>query len=117
MYKSVAMMSLPEPTKTIWRFMDLSKLISLLEFKSLYFSSILRLNDPFEAYTPFPCLSDYKLYKAYEPWFGEIEADKVEEAYNYHFGMMKELRKTIFVNCWHVNEYCNVSPEVAQVVS
>jgi hypothetical protein len=79
----------------IWRFMDFTKYVSLLEKRALYFSRSDKLGDPFEG-------SLSKANQQMRPiWYGE------------HFTQMKEMLENVpklfinhtFLNCWHVNEY------------
>ena len=68
--------------------------MSLLEEKSLYFSNIDSLNDPFEG-------SFSKVNEAFRPLIHkseELTPEMISEK-------VKALRKSVFVNCWHMNDF------------
>ena len=78
----------------IWRYLDFTKFVSLLETESLYFSNIDSLNDPFEG-------SFSKINEVFRPLIHkseELTPEMITEK-------VKELRKTVYVNCWHMNDY------------
>ena len=85
----------PENIKQkIWRYLDFTKFVSLLETKSLFFSSIESLNDPFEG-------SFSKINEALRPLIHkseELTPEMISEK-------VKELRRSVFVNCWHMNDF------------
>lgn len=77
----------------IWRYMDLSKLISLLEYKALYFARIDYLEDSFEGNWPKIDTNIVPIQaKSYKATF--IKSVK---------SMRDHFRQTTFVNCWHLN--------------
>ncbi len=59
---------------TIWKYLDFTKFISLLENQSLYFARSDKFNDPQEGYL--------------------LTANN-----------KKNIKKQVFLNCWHLNEY------------
>jgi len=103
--------------------MDFTKFVSLLEKKALFFPRIDKLGDPFEGSTPF---ANKLFYEArWARWAEDTKRlqksgaeDKVlslrkelEEklppfmASHYPEGIMKEVRKDVYVNSWYLNEY------------
>lgn len=88
-----------ENEQKIWRYMDLSKFLSLLEDKALFFTRADRFNDKFEgSYTK----TNIE---------GTVTSDSsiTDEEYK---NLIKQLvpfsninRKFNFINCWHINEY------------
>lgn len=83
----------PEDEKQkIWRYMDFTKFISMLEEKALFFSTIANLNDPFEG-------SLSKLNVSLRPLI-----NKNKEPLNIK-EQMNTLRNEVGVNCWHINNY------------
>jgi hypothetical protein len=96
----------PKPTDDtdIWRYIDFTKLVSMLEGKALYFCRSGLLGDPFEGmYTKmkppieFPRTGNPKMDE-------ELEAIKPELIRKRHEAM-KRVRETFYVNCWHANQY------------
>jgi hypothetical protein len=77
---------------TIWRFMDFTKMMSLLENQSLFFCRSDKLDDRFEGSTP---LGNFMTLEGKtEP--KDFEARSEER--------MKS-RESVYINCWHLNEY------------
>jgi hypothetical protein len=78
----------------IWRYMDLSKLISILDKKALYFPRADNLGDPFEGSFP------------------KINIQKRQHAFSTHDGpglitlsdYYKKFIKCTVINCWHIND-------------
>ncbi|SFQ02528.1 hypothetical protein SAMN05216419_104717 [Nitrosomonas cryotolerans] len=76
----------------IWRYMDMTKFISLLDSKSLWFSSAAKFDDPFEG-------SHSKLYAELLKDFPLDKADKQKR-----IEFTKQLPKYTYINCWHMRE-------------
>lgn len=111
---------LPNPKDKLWRYMDISKFVSMLVTKSLYFASASSFEDPFEGakgiaaqkakwdnyYLEFfqyaietapgiseeDCSSE-KIEKVAHRLLREIESHGVDD------------RNTACISCWHCNEY------------
>jgi hypothetical protein len=64
--------------ETIWKFMDFTKYLSILEDKCMYFNRADSFKDPFEG--TLPVLQDP------DP-------------------LVDNLRSSVYINCWHVNPY------------
>jgi len=75
----------------IWRYLDFTKFVSLLDKQSLYFSRIDKLEDPYEGIYPNPTRCQWN---ELEPRFKE--SIKYIELYN---------KKVNFINSWHINDY------------
>lgn len=84
----------------IWRYMDLTKFLSLLEDDALHFSRIDHQSDDYEGSITRAMLAEQRQKWAY----------LTDEEYAKHFKrpIDKEAMKTnfayIFLNCWHMNE-------------
>ena len=83
----------PKEKARIWRYMDFTKFVSLIEKKCLYFSRADMIGDPFEgsfskANIPFRDI----LYKDEE----HVKAEDISEVY-------KLIREFTVINCWHIN--------------
>jgi len=86
-----------DPSVKIWRYMDFTKFVSMLESSSLYFSRADRLGDPFEgSYSKGNIALRPVVYKDVNG------ADKMLE---YIPEFSKWIRQWTFVNCWHMNVY------------
>jgi hypothetical protein len=77
----------PDSHKTIWRYMDLSKLISLIENSELYFSRVDNYEDPLDGWLP---VEDY-----------DKESDVTFPTDD---EVVWENRKLVYTNCWTIDE-------------
>ncbi len=102
------------PDLKIWRYMDLAKFISVLEYRSLYFVRVDRLieNDQYEGhYNPQNfLLSDKTFEELPDEWKGTSIKNELDWALMQHlFKSSIELaayeREVTFVNSWHIKEY------------
>jgi hypothetical protein len=77
--------SLPPREATLWRFMDFTKYVSMLNRRALFFARADQLPDPFEGlYT-----------RARSGW---LPTDRGDE-------QMDELRRRVCLSCWHENDH------------
>lgn len=101
----------PSNTKIrVWRYMDLSKFIWLLQRRALYFCRCDMLGDPYEGYITknYTVNLDQHIAAALQdPKVAAIP--NVEQVIRSNFGMFakfaKSMRTQLFVNCWHMNEF------------
>ena len=87
----------PEPGSRIWRYMDFTKFVSLLETRQLFLSRADKLNDPFEGSVPTPSA------EALETIARRSGADPETARFMSH--LRRDLRKWMYVNCWHMNDH------------
>mgnify|MGYP002632853855 CR=1 FL=1 len=73
----------------IWRYLDFTKFISMLEDNALFFSCVSKLNDSFEG-------SFTKINKTLRPIINKKNGNKINN---------KTIRDTVAVNCWHLSDY------------
>lgn len=81
----------PEGSESVWRYMDVTKLVSLLEKRALYFPSARQFDDVFEGSYPLKN-SISRLAKATPE-----EIERIAE-------FRKKLRDWHFISCWHLSE-------------
>jgi hypothetical protein len=79
----------------IWRYMDLTQFVSMLEKKGLLFTRADLLDDKFEGTMSRP-LRDF--LDAKSPWVTQA-----------HAGTLQLAKGWSFVNCWHMNEFESVA--------
>lgn len=79
----------PDVNTKIWRYMDFTKFVSLLDKESLFFIRSDCLNDPFEG--------TYPLKNIQDPQLRSVDSKDITEN-------RKKMRKYTLVNCWHMNE-------------
>ncbi len=82
----------------IWRYIDFTKFVSLLDKKALYFTRIDKLSDPFEGTTS---RENIRL----RPRIYEEIIEKFKDFPSKISIFNEKTRKFYLVNCWHKNNY------------
>jgi len=97
MYKEHPVFEKPENDEAkIWRYMDFTKFVSLLDKSALFFSRADKLDDPFEgSYSKANVKLRPQMYK------DKIPPDVLKHLTEFH----KLFVKYTIINCWHLNEY------------
>ena len=96
MYEQHEVFQAPENTNVkLWRYMDFTKLVSLLDRKALFFARADRLGDPFEGSYSLATIA------ARPAVFGE-QAEAINTSGASFF---RALVKWTAINCWHMQEY------------
>lgn len=83
-----------DPNDLIWRYLSLSKFISLIETGSLFLTRVDLFNDLFEGTLP---KTDNELWRKSLPSDNSHNWDQMLPIYR------QALRKNTHVNCWHLN--------------
>ncbi|MWG34166.1 hypothetical protein [Halomarina oriensis] len=91
----------PEGESVLWKYMDLTKFVSLLEKEALFFSQVAGLSDAFEGSIPSENLTFRDLRKG-----DNSDTDSIGQ---YRKLLNEELRYYTFVDCWHINELESVA--------
>lgn len=111
MYKEHPVFKSPtDENATVWRYLDLAKLVSMLHTQSLHFSTVdqLRKSDKFEGALPKPFVEMYKRarkeFKENNPeeWAVREELGQTRDSATSFY---KEALLETAVNCWHLNEH------------
>lgn len=90
-----------EPEKAnskIWRYMDFTKFVSLLETSSLFFTRANKFDDPYEGVYPIYNRNEENRKMVY----GEKYDEKMHETLT---NFIRKYRKHTLINCWHCNNY------------
>ena len=100
MYESHPIFELPaDHDIQIWRYMDFTKFVAMLESDSLWFARADCLRDPFEAAYTKPMVEKYVVAKGMtkeqEKWWKLLNKVVLYEA--------KQRIESFYVNCWHIN--------------
>jgi len=86
----------------IWRYMDFTKLVSLIDTRQLYFTRSDKFDDRFEGSLPRRNVEARKIIPNYIP-------DELKYVYenlmNSSIDINKNWKRYMAVNCWHANEY------------
>jgi hypothetical protein len=100
------------PDTNVWRFMDLSKFVDLLQQRRLFFASLGALGDPFEGTITRRSAETAPevIRHRYVEQILQNKADPTEKVVEYMQASMKKARKHFrdeqaFVSCWHINEH------------
>lgn len=81
----------------LWRYMDFTKFVLMLDTSSLYFSRADLLGDPFEgSYSKGNVIMRPIVYR---------NVQKPENMFEQMTQLSKWIREWTFVNCWHMNEH------------
>jgi hypothetical protein len=86
MLRSHSVFEQPKDNTKIWRYMDFTKFVSLLDREALFFVRSDKLLDPYEGFYP----------KANDDCFGSANATQKFSEAN---------RKETYINCWHMNDH------------
>ena len=90
-------------TVKVWRYMDFTKFIHLLESRSLYFSRADKFEDPFEG-----CFPKEEIL-AVEEMVDSLETNCSENSRKFYMetfcDVSQRRKKHIFINCWHLNNH------------
>jgi hypothetical protein len=80
----------------IWRYLDFTKFVSLLDKRALFFSRADMLDDPFEG----------SFSKANLRLRSSVYKDKIpEDALRTMYAFQKQARRYTIVNCWNISDY------------
>lgn len=97
MYEPHVDLKTPSGEQVIWRYMDFTKFVSILDTKSLFFTRSDRFDDPFEG-------SITKLHL--ESRKSSLHnTSNIEEALENWSKGTEKIRESILINCWHMNDY------------
>jgi len=86
-----------DPNVKVWRYMDFTKYVSLLETSALWFNRVDQLGDPFEA--SWTVASD----RVFDTMFqtGPLTADAIAMFRAHYAENRKTFRASTYVTCWH----------------
>jgi hypothetical protein len=90
-----------DPSVKIWRYMDFTRFLSLLETGSLWFCRVDLLGDPFEGSTPRGDVDYWERMREEKP----EKIDTLDHDERFFRGMAGYSRRMSFANCWHANEH------------
>ena len=82
----------PDDNTIIWRYMNVSKFLSLITISSLHFVRVNELEDPYEGYYTEKDINEFNNR------FLKEKVDRLKES-------KRRQKYVMFVNCWHINDY------------
>lgn len=92
-----------EQNQKIWRYIDFTKLVDLLNSESLYFTRLDRFNDIFEGSVPLKT-AEYRRIPIRQVIVDGIEIESSQDV-KHHEESEKKYRENYGVNCWHMNDH------------
>ena len=96
MWKPHPNFNAPHIDTKIWRYVDFTKLVRMLETRSLFFARSDRFDDPFEgSYPRFNVLFRDAVYG------NKLPQKALEGMVHVH----REVRRFVAINCWHMNSH------------
>ena len=92
MYVEHPVFATPEEDAVLWRYMDFTKYVSLLQLSALHFARVDLLGDPFEG-------SRSRMNPLMRPAL--YQNNIPDEAFKWFDDYSRMLRTSTFINCWH----------------
>jgi hypothetical protein len=107
MYEAHPVFIQPEnPEVKVWRYMDFTKLISLIDSRRLFFTRADKFNDPFEGSWPkMNVAARQKVYEQMQGQLSETARAPFLKAMKNFDEINKHWRRFHAINCWHMNEH------------
>lgn len=101
MYKEHPSFTAPSDTTVkLWRYMDLTELLSILEDEALYFYRLDQFDDPLEGFLNRATVKKMrKVLDKFEP------SEKAEKYGNLFLKYLKKMREKAYVSSWHMNKF------------
>ena len=94
MYDVSKILEEPRGNPKIWRYLDFTKFVSMLDRKALIFTRVDKLSDRFEDSFSKPTINARKDGYIEESGMNERELSEI----------FKKFRRHAYINCWHMNE-------------
>ena len=103
MYYEHKICSLPDENTKVWRFLDFTKLYSLLDKEKLHFSRVDQLNDRFEGSIP-KSKKQFRITQHFEHLKGVVP-DSIIKMLENSPPLLYTFRKLVYICSFHLNEY------------
>ena len=95
MYKEHEDLTPPSPNATLWRYMDFTKFVSVLEKQALFFARANELEDPFEGYLPYLTRAGV--------WHNLADSPYQDSLFQTWLDHTKKCPQFTLISCWHEN--------------
>lgn len=89
------------PSTPIWRYFDFTKLLDMLETRSLYFPTSSSFDDPYEGTIPHANRKDVKRQKDRKRY---SEIDDIQDLYDSLDNFLDWQRQWTYISSWHMNQ-------------
>jgi hypothetical protein len=95
MFQNDIFLPLPSDDSKLWRYMDFVQLVSILQFRTLFFARADKFEDTFEA----AMTNENYLSR-------QLSIEDVNKySLNHYYVDFSEYRKMVAINCWHQSDY------------
>ncbi len=95
--------STPVEGEKIWRYMDFTNFVSLLDKQALFFAMVCKFNDPQEGFYPEANVQlKFDSTSFQDPLSCE---DFIEKERRWSLEESKQFREWVAINCWHINDF------------
>lgn len=91
-----------DPNIKIWRYLDIAKLLAVIEHESLYFPCLATLEDPLEGFLN---QATVEKMRKLPDGAGDQEILKMKAVVEHNLRVFKESRNWLYVSSWHMNNY------------
>jgi hypothetical protein len=88
-----------DPSIPVWRYLDFTKFVSLLDTSSLYFATADSFDDPYEG-----TVAHANVEKRPE-LYPDLDEEQREKIFSQLYPFLKWQRQWTFISCWHMNEH------------
>jgi hypothetical protein len=101
----------PTNNAALWRYMDLSKFVSLLQTQEIYFARADTLGDPFEGSVGTLNVREADLILQFRDTiphlagWKNIPENQIRRIHAQKSEFRQKTTKQVYVSCWHMNEY------------
>lgn len=90
------------PNSLVWRYMDVSKLVALLQDKALYFARADSFEDPFEGSLPRRVREEYEHNAVARAGVGSLTKEDLLKSW---IDTHRQLLQQVYISCWHMSEH------------
>jgi hypothetical protein len=100
MYKPHESFTVPEDENTkVWRYIDFTKFVSLLDQRALFFPRVTKLEDKYEGLYP-------KMFTDINAeMYSSVPSEYREQVLKTFLNESKRIRNFMLVSCWHINDH------------
>lgn len=100
MYESHSAFVEPGDGDRLWRYIDFTKFVAMLDERALYFQRITNLDDPYEGTITKPTA---ERMRAAPPGLTDEQVAQRRKVAEYNIQFMDKMRSIFSVSCWHIS--------------
>lgn len=100
MYKEHEVFDTPDPASVLWRYLDFTRFVSLLDRSALHFTRAVQFDDPYEG--AFSVVNQVLRPYVYEE---TVPAEMHSSLFQYIGSLAKANRERTFISCWHQSNH------------